>query len=110
MWYFADFNILIRKIILNKFQFQPQSVLNLFLFLGDFSLGVLIKFVLIKKKSVIVHPWLAVMNLMYESIPRVPMSPPGWPPGIWHFKFFFGQIPHHAGPFFGQMPPSLGIF
>ena len=51
MWYFADFNILIRKIILNKFQFQPQSVLNLFLFfLGDFSLSVLIKFVLIKKK------------------------------------------------------------
>ena len=31
MWYFADFNILIRKIILNKFQFQRQSVLNLFL-------------------------------------------------------------------------------
>ena len=53
MWYFADFNILIRKIILNKFQFQPQSVLNLFLcFLGDFSLSVLIKFVIIKKKKV----------------------------------------------------------
>ena len=53
MWYFADFNILIRKIILNKFQFQPQSVLNLFLFiLGDFSLSVFIKFVLIKKKKV----------------------------------------------------------
>ena len=29
-----------------------------------------------------------------------------------HLTFFivFGQIPHHAGPFFGQMPPSLGIF
>ena len=54
MLYFADFNILIRKIILNKFQFQPQSVLNLFLFLeGDFSLSVLIKFVLIKKSVVI---------------------------------------------------------
>ena len=26
------------------------------------------------------------------------------------FLFSFGQIPHHAGPFFGQMPPSLGIF
>ena len=25
------------------------------------------------------------------------------------FNFFFGQFPHHAGPFFGQMPPSLGI-
>ena len=53
MWYFADFNILIRKIILNKFQFQPQSVLNLFLFGGgggDFSLSVPIKFVVIKKK------------------------------------------------------------
>ena len=53
MWYFADFNILIRKIILNKFKFQPKSVLYLFLlFLGDFSLSVLIKFVLIKKKSI----------------------------------------------------------
>ena len=50
MWYFADFNILIRKVILNKFQFQPQSVLNLFLFFGgDFSLSVLIEFALIKK-------------------------------------------------------------
>ena len=46
---------MIRKIILNKFQFQPQSVLNLFLFLGgDFNLSVLIKFVLIKKKSVVI--------------------------------------------------------
>ena len=24
--------------------------------------------------------------------------------------FFFGQIPYHEGPFFGQIPPSLGIF
>ena len=39
-----------------------------------------------------------------------PPPPPGWPPGIRHFKIFFGQILHHAGPFFGQMPPSLGIF
>ena len=39
--------------MLNKFQFQPQSVLNLFLFFfGDFSLSVLIKFVLIFLKSV----------------------------------------------------------
>ena len=45
--YFFLFGL--RKIILNKFQFQPQSVLNLFLFFGsDFSLSVLIKFVLIK--------------------------------------------------------------
>ena len=55
MQYFDDFNISIRKIILNKFQFQPQSVLNLLLFLlGDFSLSVLIKFVLIFKKNCIV--------------------------------------------------------
>ena len=40
MWYFADFNILIIKIILNKFQFQPQSVLNLFLFFWAISASV----------------------------------------------------------------------
>ena len=49
------------------------------------------------------------LNIMYESIPSVPMPPPpGLTPG--HLTFFFGQIPHHAGPFFGQMPPSLGTF
>ena len=31
---------------------------------------------------------------MYESDPRAPIPPPpGWPPGIWHFFLFFGQIP-----------------
>ena len=54
MWYFADFNILIRKIILNKFQFQPQSVLNLFLFsFWAISASVfLLSLFLLKKKSV----------------------------------------------------------
>ena len=47
---------------------------------------------------------------MYESNPRVPIPPPANPPGIWLFlKKIFGQIPHHEGPFFGQMPPSQGI-
>ena len=31
-------------------------------------------------------------------------------PGHLTFFNFFGQIPHHVGHFFGQMPPSLGIF
>ena len=45
------------------------------------------------------------LAFMYESNPRVPM-----PPGHLTFFISFGQIPHHAGPFFGQMSPSLGIF
>ena len=53
MWYFADFNILIRKIILNKFQFQPQSVLNLFLFFWAIWASVfLLSLFLFLKKSV----------------------------------------------------------
>ena len=41
-----------------------------------------------------------------SQIQGCPCPPPphvGWPLGIWYF--FFGQIPHHAGPFFGQIPP-----
>ena len=46
---------------------------------------------------------------MYESNPRVPM-PPRANPRAFDIFYFFGQIPHHAGPFFGQMLSSLGIF
>ena len=49
MWYFPDFNILIRKIILNKFQFQPQFVLNLFLFFWAISASVLLSLFWLKK-------------------------------------------------------------
>ena len=35
------------------------------------------------------------------------MPPPRLTPGHLTFFIFFGQIPHHAGPSFGQMPPSL---
>ena len=52
MWYFADFNILIRKIILNKFQFQPRSVLKLFLFLWAISVSVFLLSLFLLKKSV----------------------------------------------------------
>ena len=52
MWYFADFNILIRKMILNKFQFQPQSVLNLFLFFWAISASVFLLSLFLLKKSV----------------------------------------------------------
>ena len=56
MWYFADFNILIRKIILNKFQFQPQSVLNLSLFFWAISDSVFLLSLFLLKKSVFCFP------------------------------------------------------
>ena len=46
---------------------------------------------------------------MYESIPRMP-TPTQADPRAFDIFYFFGQIPHHAGRFFGQMTPSLGIF
>ena len=36
-----------------------------------------------------------------------PCPRPGLTLGHLTFFIFFGQIPYHAGPFFGQMPPSL---
>ena len=49
--------------------------------------------------------------VMYESNKsKGAHAPPGLTPGHLTFLKFFGQIPHHAGPFFGQMPPSLRIF
>ena len=58
MWYFADFNILIRKIILSKFQFQPQSVLNLFVFFLAISASVfLLSLFLLKKKCICCGRW-----------------------------------------------------
>ena len=29
--------------------------------------------------------------------------------GAFDVSYFFGQIPHHEGPFFGQMPPPKGF-
>ena len=43
------FTIFIKFIFFLKFSFQPQIVLNLFLFSGDLSLAVLIEFVLLFK-------------------------------------------------------------
>ena len=53
------------------------------------------------------------ISFMFESNPRVPMPPP--PPSradpqAFDIFYFFGQIPHPAGPFFGQMQPYLGLF
>ena len=42
---------------------------------------------------------------MYESNPRVPI-PPRADPRVFDTFYFFGQIPHHEVPFFGQMPPQ----
>ena len=46
---------------------------------------------------------------MYESNPRVPMPPSRADPRAFDIFYFFGQIPHHVGPFCGQLPPSQGI-
>ena len=45
--------------------------------------------------------------LCRSQIQECPCPPPlpGLTPGHLTFFIFFGQIPHHAGPFFGQMPP-----
>ena len=43
--------------------------------------------------------------VMYESNPECP-SPPPPPPLVFAIFDFFGQIPHHAGPFSGPVSRS----
>ena len=71
--------------------------------------NVLSVLVLLKVRMILIYIPLYSAYVWVKS-KGVHAPPPGWPPGIWHLLFFFSQIPHHAGPFFGQMPPSQGIF
>ena len=48
-------------------------------------------------------------RLMYGSIPKPPMPPPGQTPGHLTFLKNFGQIPRYVASLDGQMPHSLEL-
>ena len=49
------------------------------------------------------------VKIMYRSIPKPPMPPPGQTPGHLTFLKNFGQIPRHVASLDGQMPYPLEL-
>ena len=48
-------------------------------------------------------------GIMYRSIPKPPMPPPGQTPGHLTFLKNFGQIPRYVASLDGQMPHLLEL-